>query len=67
LRLVGLGWFVGLCIGLGVWGGRQLDLKFGTGPLLVIIGLLTGIFVAFYGVYRMILPNIVKKQDKGGK
>jgi ATP synthase protein I len=67
LRLVGLGWFVGLCIGLGVWGGRQLDGKFGTGPLLVIAGLILGVIVAFYGVYRMILPNINKKQTGGGK
>ncbi len=67
LRLIGLGWFVGLSISVGVWGGRQLDGKLGTGPLLVIVGLIAGVVVAFYGVYRMILPNIVKKQTKGGK
>ncbi|MDP2731312.1 MAG: AtpZ/AtpI family protein [Dehalococcoidales bacterium] len=64
-RLVGMGWYVGVCIILGVWGGLKLDEKFNTGPILVIVGLLLGTFIAFYGVYRMILPNINRKQNKG--
>ncbi len=65
LRLIGMGWYVGICIFLGVWGGLQLDAKFNTTPILVIVGLLLGVIVAFYGVYRMILPTINKKQNKG--
>ncbi|OGO38636.1 MAG: hypothetical protein A2147_06845 [Chloroflexi bacterium RBG_16_57_8] len=65
MRLIGLGWFVGICIFLGVWGGLWLDGKLGTSPLLVIVGLIAGVIVAFYGVYRMILPNINNKQNKG--
>jgi F0F1-type ATP synthase assembly protein I len=64
LRLIGLGWYVGLCIFLGVWGGLWLDDKLGTRPLLVILGLLVGLVVAFYGVYRMILPSLDNRQDK---
>ena len=65
LRLVGVGWYVGLCIILGVVGGLWLDDRFNTGPILVIVGLVLGVAIAFYGVYRMILPNINKKQNKG--
>jgi F0F1-type ATP synthase assembly protein I len=64
LRLVGVGWFIGLCIVLGVAGGLWLDGKFNTRPILAIVGLILGVIVAFYGVYRMILPNLNKKQDK---
>ena len=64
LRLVGVGWYVGLCIILGVVGGLWLDDRFNTGPILVIVGLVLGVAIAFYGVYRMVLPNINKKQNK---
>jgi len=30
----------------------------------VIVGLLLGIIVAFYGVYQMLLPLLRSKQDK---
>jgi F0F1-type ATP synthase assembly protein I len=65
LRLLGMGWYVGICIVLGVFGGLWLDSKLHTRPVLVIIGLLLGTIVAFYGVYRMILPNINQKRSKG--
>jgi ATP synthase protein I len=64
LRLIGLGWYVGLCISLGVWGGLWLDDKLNTKPVLVIAGLIIGVIVAFYGVYQMLLPLIRDKQDK---
>lgn len=65
LRLVGVGWYIGVCIVLGVLGGLWLDDKFNTKPILVIVGLLAGVGIAFYGVYRMILPNINNKRNKG--
>ncbi len=60
LRLIGLGWYVGVSIVLGVLGGLWLDNKFNSSPVFTIIGLLLGIVVAFYGVYKMILPNLEK-------
>lgn len=60
-----MGWYIGSSIILGVFGGLWLDDKFNTKPVLVIVGLLLGIFIAFYGMYRMILPGINNKQDKG--
>jgi len=64
LRFIGVGWFVGLSILLGVCGGLWLDEKFGTAPVLVIAGLILGLVVAFYGVYRMLLPLMRSKRDK---
>ena len=67
MRLVGVGWYIALCIVLGVWGGSWLDIWLNTKPFLVIVGLLIGIAVAFYGVYRMLVPTMSNKQDKETK
>ena len=64
LRFIGVGWFIGISILLGVVGGLWLDNKFGTKPILVIVGLILGLVVAFYGVYRMLLPLMRNKRDK---
>jgi len=64
LRLTGVGFFIGGSILLGVAAGLWLDSKLNTGPILVIAGLLFGVVVAIYGVYRMLLPLIGNKQDK---
>lgn len=64
LRLIGVGWFIGISVLLGILGGWWLDNKFNTKPLFVIIGLILGITVAFYGVYQMLLPLIRDKQNE---
>lgn len=64
LRLTGVGWFVGICIVGGVWGGLWLDDRLSTKPALVIVGLILGLVVAFYGVYRMLLPSLNKNRNK---
>lgn len=66
LRLLGIGWYVGTCIVLGVAGGFWLDSILHTKPLLVIIGTLLGVIAAFYGLYKMMVPFINKKRN-GGK
>ena len=65
LRLVGVGFFIGGSIVLGVVVGLWLDSRLNTEPILVIVGLILGIIVAFYGVYRMLLPFIGSKRDRG--
>ena len=62
---MGVGWYIGTYIVLGVLGGLWFDDKFNTTPIMVIVGLIVGVIIAFYGVYRMILPTINRKQDKG--
>ncbi|MEE9400077.1 MAG: AtpZ/AtpI family protein [Dehalococcoidales bacterium] len=64
LRLVGVGFFIGGSILLGVVAGLWLDNRLNTSPILVIVGLFLGIVVAFYGVYQMILPIIGNKGNK---
>ena len=64
LRLIGVGFFIGGSILLGVVVGLWLDSRLNTSPILVIVGLVLGIAVAFYGVYRMLLPFIGNKQGK---
>lgn len=65
LRLIGMGWYIGVCIVLGVLGGLWLDSKFNTKPVLAIVGLILGIIVAIYGTYRMVLTAIENEQNKG--
>lgn len=56
LRLMGLGWYIAFCILIGVGGGIWLDKRAGTGFLFLILGILAGSGLAFYGVYRMVVP-----------
>ncbi len=56
-RLVGIGWYIALCILLGALGGRWIGQKLGGGSsevILMVVGLLLGLIVAFYGTYRML-------------
>jgi ATP synthase protein I len=64
LRLIGVGFFIGGSILLGVVAGLWLDSKLNTSPILVLIGLFLGIVIAFYGVYQMLRPLITNKRDK---
>ena len=64
LRLIGVGWYIGICIAVGVYAGYWLDKKLDT-SLFWIVGLILGIIVAFYGVYRMLLPFVGNKRDRG--
>ena len=55
LRLLGIGWYVGLCIAAGavagLWADRALDLS----PLLTLLGIALGLIAAVGGMIRMIL------------
>ncbi len=56
LRLLGLGWYVALCIVVGTVGGIWLDRLTGLTPLFTLLGVLFGTVAAFYGLYKMVLP-----------
>ena len=64
LRLIGVGFFIGGSILLGVVVGLWLDSKLNTSPILVIVGLVLGIVIAFLGVYQMLLPLFGNRQNK---
>jgi hypothetical protein len=54
-RLSGVGFFIGLSIVMGLVSGRWLDGIFRT-RIIWLFGLLLGIAVAFWGVFRMLVP-----------
>jgi len=62
-RLIGVGFYIGICIVGGVMGGLWLDNKFNTRPIFVLMGLLLGLILAFGGTYQMLLPLL----RNGGK
>ena len=52
-QFIGLGWYIAAAIVaptlLGVW----VDRKIGSAPVFLLVGLLLGVVVAFYGTYKM--------------
>ena len=56
LRLLGLGWYVAICIVVGAVGGVWLDKLSGLTPLFTLSGVLFGTVAAFYGLYKMVIP-----------
>lgn len=70
LRLLGIGWYVAICIGGGTYGGVLLDRHFGLSPLLTLIGLGVGIAAAVGGMVRMLLTALSATDadaDSGGE
>ncbi len=58
LQLVGVGWYVALCIVGGTLGGLWLDRKLDTLPALTLAGVALGAVVALYGTYKMVMPLV---------
>jgi len=54
-RLVGVGWFVALLISGGAVGGFFLDEWLGLSPAFTMTGVLVGLGLSVFGMYRMIL------------
>ena len=53
LQFTGIGWYIAASIVGGTLGGAWLDGRAGTTPLFLLLGVLLGVVVAFYGTYRM--------------
>ena len=77
-RLIGVGFYIALCIiggifagcmVIGVFGGRWLDEKWGTEPWMLIIGSLVGMASGFYHFFKTVLrldkEQKEKKKDDG--
>ena len=56
LRLTGMGWYIAFCVVAGIALGIGMDKLTGLSPLFAIVGVILGSIVAFWGVYKMILP-----------
>ena len=62
-RFVGIGWYIALCIGGGIFGGIWLDSHFGSSIIFTLAGVFLGLVVAALGTYRMIQPLIEEQDD----
>ena len=67
LRLLGIGWYVAICIGGGAFGGLWLDRQLDRGPLFTLLGLGVGLGLAMIGMYRMILGVLAIPPDSEDK
>jgi hypothetical protein len=62
-RFVGIGWYIALCIGGGIFGGIWLDSHFGSSIIFTLAGVFLGLVGAALGTYRMIEPLIREQND----
>jgi F0F1-type ATP synthase assembly protein I len=63
LRLVGIGWYVAICIGGGAAGGLYVDRWLDLSPWFTMLGLSMGIALAVVGMYRMLLAVMADTSD----
>ena len=63
LRLLGIGWYVGVSIAGGGIGGYWLDTQLGLSPLMTLLGIGAGIAVAVFGMYRMLMAVLSGTTD----
>jgi F0F1-type ATP synthase assembly protein I len=62
-RLIGVGFYIGVCLTGGALSGRWLDRRFDTQPIFMLTGLIVGLIFAAWGVYQMLLP-LLKENKK---
>ena len=65
MQMAGIGWYVAVCIVLGVFAGLWLDSKFETSPIFLLGGTLLGVVTAFYGMYKLMAPFLNDSSDDG--
>ena len=64
VRLLSIGWYFALCIVGGIVGGLLLDNLLGTKPLFTLAGLFLGLFLAFWGGYKLLM-QVTSQAGKG--
>ena len=62
VRLTGLGFYLALCIGGGVFGGVQLDKLLDTGRLFAVLGLFFGLALGLGGSVALLL-DVLKRRE----
>ena len=63
LQLVGVGWYVAVCIIGGLIAGLWLDNRLDVVPVFTLAGIVFGTALAFYGIYKMVLPLMTNNSD----
>lgn len=59
LQLMGIGWYIGISIIGGLFSGLWIDKMISSLPVFTILGVILGTVLAFYGVYKMLLPLLM--------
>jgi Putative F0F1-ATPase subunit Ca2+/Mg2+ transporter len=69
MRLIGLGWYVAVCIVLGVFGGIEIDKLLDTAKLFTVVGLFVGLFFGLWGGWLQLreVLTIINRRGTGGK
>jgi ATP synthase protein I len=65
MRLIGVGFYIGICIVGGVFLGLWIDRRFNTQPIFLLVCLILGLIAAFWGVYQMLLPLLNRDSKRG--
>ncbi|MEX2431185.1 MAG: AtpZ/AtpI family protein [Dehalococcoidia bacterium] len=65
LQFTGIGWYIAASIVGGTLAGVWLDGRAGTSPLFLLLGLLLGVVMAFYGTYRMAAGYLAGPKNSG--
>ncbi len=66
VRLLGIGWYVAICIAGGTVLGVWLDGRLGLSPALTLVGLGLGIAAAFIGMFRMLTAVLSESKQREG-
>ncbi len=64
MRLIGLGWYIAICIAGGVILGAWADGALHVAPLFTILGLFVGLAASLYGVFRMVAQTVEDTERK---
>jgi F0F1-type ATP synthase assembly protein I len=62
-RLLGFGWFFGIVLLGGLFGGLAVDNALGTKPLFLLLGMFLGSVVGFFGMFQMLRPYLRRNNN----
>ena len=65
-QLIGIGFYIALCIVLGTLGGRELDKVVGTNTVFTVLGLILGLVSALYGGIRQLMQVVADINRRRG-
>ncbi len=66
MSLLGIGWYFAVSIVGGILGGLLLDSWLDTKPLFTLLGLAAGLFLAFWGGYKLLMQVMSNRNEGTG-
>jgi F0F1-type ATP synthase assembly protein I len=62
LRLLGIGWYISICMVAGIFAGVHLDKWLDSGPIFILLGIAAGLISAGLGMYRMLIAVLERSK-----